>query len=371
MGIRISGPQEGLFSKVLQRAFTPTTFGRMLRHRLDRDWWSYAGSAAEFPTVTDGVILAANMEGWLADLIVGAREANPGDAQLLDFAQQFGLASTDKPLQELQKVIFETNSFLNVTQWREKLGETETKVCRIEIETDQGKMIYGTGFLFGGPDTILTNYHVMEPLLASRNNGTTPDGLSARADNVICRFDYKRLNNGEVLNRGTECHLADDWYIDASPSYPLDQTPPPDRLDYAIFRLQDSPGDQTVGLKPEPGGVVRGFIPVPDKEYALPADSPLFILQHPRAAPLALAFETRSIIGLNSNNTRLMHRTNTDRGSSGSPCFTQNWELVALHHSGDPDFDRKPTYNEGIPISNIIALMKDRGVDKKIGKQEL
>lgn len=366
MGIKISGPQEGRFSAVLQGAFTPITFGRMLRHRLDRDWWTYAGIYADFPTVTDGVVLAANMEGWLADLIVSAREANPGDAQLLDFARQFGLVSIDKPGQELQRIISETNSFLDVAKWREKLGEMETKVCRIEITTDQGRMVYGTGFLFGGPDTILTNYHVLEPLLAGRNNGTTKEGLSAQANNVICRFDYKRMNNGEVLNPGTECHLSDDWYIDDSPTYALDQTPPKDHLDYAIFRLRDSPGDQTVGLKPEPGGIVRGFIPIPAERYDFPSDSPLFILQHPRAAPLAVAFDTRSIIGLNGNSTRVMHRTNTERGSSGSPCFTQNWELVALHHSGDPDFAHKPTYNEGIPISNIIALMKDRGADEKI-----
>jgi hypothetical protein len=369
MGINISGPQQGVFSGILQGAFTPSTFERMLWHRLDKHSWNFAPVNADFPAITDGVILAANMEGWLAELIVGAREANPGAGQLLAFAQQFGLASTDKPRQALEKLIFETNSFLDVAQWRTQLGEIETKVCRIEIKTDQG-MVYGTGFLFGGPDTILTNYHVMESLIA-RNNGTTYAGLNAQASKLTCRFDYKRSSDGKVLNPGTECYLAEDWYIDDSPSYPLDQMPPEDHLDYAIFRLRDSPGDLTVGLKPEPGGVVRGFISIPDEEYAFAADSPLFILQHPMAEPLALAFETRSIISLNGNGTRVMHRTNTEAGSSGSPCFSQNWELVALHHSGDPNFARKPTYNEAIPISNIVALMRSRGIDKKIGKQEL
>ena len=37
----------------------------------------------------------------------------------------------------------------------------------------------------------------------------------------------------------------------------------------------------------------------------------------------------------------LYYRTDTEPGSSGSPCFNDPWELVALHHSGVPDLDRE------------------------------
>jgi hypothetical protein len=63
------------------------------------------------------------------------------------------------------------------------------------------------------------------------------------------------------------------------------------------------------------------------------------------------------------------YRTNTEGGSSGSPVFDQNWQLVALHHAGDPSWVAK--YNEGIPISLILAQLKARGVDGALGKQEL
>jgi hypothetical protein len=375
MPIRLNGPQSGQLNEVLREAFNPNTFDRMLLYRLDRQTYNIARVGADFQTTLFDVIEAANMQGWVEDLIARAREANPGNAKLLAFSQQFGLASTDKPRQELERVIVQTNSYLNVTQWREKLGEIETRVCRIEIETDQGKMIYGTGFLFGGPNVVLTNYHVMEPVLAGRNNTTTPDGYSAKASNVICRFDYKRLQDGKTLNSGTEYFLADDWYLDDSPNYPLDQEPvPADCLDYALFRLKTPAGAEAVGLKPEPGAVVRGFIPFPAaaNPYTFASNSPLFIMQHPRQKPLALAFDTDSVIGLNANGTRVRYRTNTDQGSSGAPCFSQNWELVALHHSGDPDFDpdHKPAYNEGIPISKIVSLMQD-DVIKKLAPQEL
>ncbi len=57
---------------------------------------------------------------------------------------------------------------------------------------------------------------------------------------------------------------------------------------------------------------------------------------------------------MNANQTRVRYRTNTETGSSGSPCFNSDWDLVALHHSGIVK------YNEGIPINCIVALLKQR-----------
>ena len=55
----------------------------------------------------------------------------------------------------------------------------------------------------------------------------------------------------------------------------------------------------------------------------------------------------------------MRYRTNTEHGSSGSPCFDGDWALTALHHSGDPDFSRSADYNEGIPIEAIRAHMPE------------
>ena len=43
---------------------------------------------------------------------------------------------------------------------------------------------------------------------------------------------------------------------------------------------------------------------------------------------------------------------------------------VALHHSGDPNFDpaHKPDYNEGIPFTAILALLEKRGLIEELGK---
>ena len=56
---------------------------------------------------------------------------------------------------------------------------------------------------------------------------------------------------------------------------------------------------------------------------------------------------------MNGNATRVRHRTNTAGGSSGSPSFDGNWNLLALHHTGDPSFLTMPKYNQGVMIDAI------------------
>jgi V8-like Glu-specific endopeptidase len=75
------------------------------------------------------------------------------------------------------------------------------------------------------------------------------------------------------------------------------------------------------------------------------------------------------VIGANGNGTRMQYRVNTEGGSSGAPCFNTEWQLVALHHSGDPNFevDHKPTYNEGIPVGAILKLLAERGKQSQLG----
>jgi hypothetical protein len=85
---------------------------------------------------------------------------------------------------------------------------------------------------------------------------------------------------------------------------------------------------------------------------------PLLILQHPRAAPLMLALDTQGVTQRNANKTRVRYTTNSEPGSSGSPCFDMDWGLVALHHYGDPAYsdpayNDQPVYNQGIPIHMI------------------
>jgi hypothetical protein len=366
----LTGPQYEQFVQALVAAFDQYTLAQMLQFRRGKK----LATITMGPTLTQlafDLVGRAEAEGWTMDLLVDARQSNPGSAELLALAQQFGLSPGPSSRPELERIINEANSALDIVGWRTKLGELEGRVSRIEIPTSKG-MSYGTGFLLG-PDVLMTNYHVIEPLLDDRG----PDIPAGTPADVIVRFDYKKLADGLTVHPGTEFALAStEWLLVKSPpssadfiADPKPQVPRPDELDYALLRLATAAGNQPVGGTGEPMAQKRGWVEVPKTTPAVTAGSALFIVQHPKAEPLKLALDTDAVIGTNANGTRLSYRTNTEPGSSGSPCFNQDWQLVALHHLGDPDYTsgHKAAYNQGILMSAIHELLTQRKLVNLLG----
>lgn len=378
---RLKGAQVERLSAILRRAFNLQRFDELLFNRLDinREDWALGDS---YEAIVFNFLKRVSAEYWVEDLIRAARESAPRDPDLLAFAQEFVITSTavvwekDASAQRhplpaqlssddvLERQINKANSTFDIVKWRTQLGRIETQVCRVEISAP-GTSIIGTGFLVG-PDVVMTNYHVVESVI----------GGQVDPEKVACRFDYKLLADGNTLNPGTVSDLAKgSWLIDHSEYSPADletnsqMNPQPEQLDYALLRLERSVGDEPVGDKPEPGAQPRGWIEVPCRPYVFVEDTALYIMQHPQGQPLKLALDTQAVISVNSNNTRVRYRTNTEPGSSGAPCFSKDWELVALHHSGDPNYAKlhKPEYNEGVPVAAIRSLLASRGKDTSLG----
>jgi hypothetical protein len=370
--VELNGKQWQELSEALRSAFNYNRFLRLLQFRLEKSLQDIT-LASEFEQVVFDVIERAEAEGWTMRLITAARESAPDNLKLIAFAQQFELVSTDASRATLEQTIVETNSFLDVDAWLENAGRVEPCVCRIEVKLN-GRMAYGSGFLVG-PSLLVTNYHVMEAVILGEQGKTTSSGLSATRDDLVLRFDYKRLGDGDVVNPGVEHKLAENWLETSSPYSSADlknagdSLPAPNELDFVLARLEKAAGNEKVGGSGEPESSARGWLEVPDSVHEFVPDSSLFILQHPEGAPLKLALDTHSVIGVNANGTRVRHRTNTEGGSSGSPCFDENWNLVALHHSGDPNYDgiNPPGYNRAIPIAAIRGLLGDRDLVKTLG----
>lgn len=322
--------------KALSDAFNLKTLERMVAYKLGADLYDYAAPGDKQQVIFE-LLDAARREGFVEKLVAGAREANPGNERLREFARQYGLESTRKSTQELERIIDATKPNLAPADFRQKIFEAELRVCRIEIPVTGGTAT-GTGFLVA-PALVMTNYHVMAWVIEQK----------VKPGVVKVRFDYKAAGN-KTVSEGTLCKLAADWLADSSEVGPLEE-PSQDQLDYALIRLDTA--------APPLSGIERGFYQLATTPEAFATDGALFIMQHPRGRPLELAMDTKAIIGLNQANTRVRYRTNTEGGSSGSPCFTPDFELVALHHSGDPNFDpaHKPTYNQGIPMSLIAERL--------------
>jgi hypothetical protein len=252
----------------------------------------------------------------------------------------------------LEAIVKPHHPLVDMGLWRERYASVEGQVCRVEID---GAAV-GTGFLIG-PDLVLTNYHVLESVI----------GDASRAASVALRFDYKRLADGTVM-QGTAAALAPTgWLVDSAP-YSLaegdgqpDRSPPTTHeLDFVAIRLEQSIGSQPLGVRAASGAPKRGWITCPDSQPPMPKGAPLLIVQHPQGEPIKLAIDMDAVLGLNGNATRVRYATNTEPGSSGSPCFDMDWTLVALHHMGDPIW-RNPQFNEGVPISLIRARLAEQG----------
>lgn len=357
--MRLTGQQYEQLTKALLEAFpSQVKLAQTLTFRLEKNLNEIA-IGDNLKEIIFKLIETAQAEGWVTELVTAARQSNPGNPSLFAFAQEFNLATSTPSGVALEKIIRNANSFLDVNTWRNRLGQIEAQVCRIEITSNKGQL-FGTGFLIA-PNVAITNYHVMEAVILGEQGLTTKKGLRAARTDVILRFDYKQLANNTIINQGVEYRLAEDWLIDVSPYVIGNQLPQPDELDYALLRVDEVPGREPVGKNAEPGSPERGWIELPTEPHEFLPNSPLFIMQHPKAEPLKLAFDTDAIIGLNPNGTTVTYRTNTEGGSSGSPCFDINWNLVALHHSGDPDW-LNPTYNAGTPFSAICSLLEKRAL---------
>lgn len=354
----LSTNQAKILTDAINTAFTMTTLRSMLRDGLNKDLETITPAGLQSEAVSD-VVARADGEGWAAQLITAARDFLPHDPHLQEAAASLGsaprifVAMRPKPLRRrafneptLEKIVLGTNSLLDVADFRTRLNEVEYQVCRIEIA---GEAV-GTGFLIS-PSLLMTCYHVVESLI--RND----DG----PEDFIARFDYKKTPKDVVTHPGRKFTLAPAWLVAWSPYNPQeaegieDALPNEDELDFAILRLAGEPGSQPVSEiahEERP----RGWIELSDRPYPFPPETPLFIVQHPAGDPLKLALDSQAIIGVNANGTRVRYRTNTDTGSSGSPCFNNRWHLVALHHRGIVK------YNEGIPTSMIAAFLKKRSM---------
>lgn len=357
----LTGPQISALSGALGTAYNLSRFDRLLLGRLNkvREDISLAG---DYEGIRYEVIDLANREGWVTDLLTAARASNPGNSGLLAFEESLGLGAIAAPQKiGLEKIVRERSHFLDPSSFRERLGLLESWMCAIEIPGGGG-----TGVLVR-PDIVLTNYHVIVPLLK---------GNASQSD-VRCRFDYRATDGGGVVNAGIPVGLADDWDVRHSPYSEADtvadgQGWTTEELDFALVRLSSAPGEVPIGDRPEAQAPNRGWLRLPSDPAAMAQGDVLFVLQHPQdldALPKAklqrLKLSSGTVLGFVGNGLRMRHDATTLPGSSGSPCFNADLEPVALHHAGEPKsrLDYKGAFNQAIPLGEIASDLKKHGLE--------
>jgi hypothetical protein len=306
------------------------------------------------PGIVLDLIVWADSRGRVADLLEAAREANPTHPDLRALAARVVTEAAPMPdavaqtitraeftttavarqreeqpktaavpaitAEVLQRIALRSIEFLNAQDFRTTMAERERAVCRVDYPCEAGQ---GTGFLVAS-DLVMTNFHVLEPFI----NQARP------SSEVCCRFGFQMTSAAAQPEPGVPYQLADDWLVASSPV---------DQLDYALVRLrQHVPSASDNGMRPPLKPVVHQF----DTGEAI------FILQHPRTAPLKLA--SGGLV--KADERRVFYLANTLKGSSGSPCFDGNWRLVALHRSGED------VANVGVPFAAILTDLQTKNL---------
>jgi endonuclease G len=211
-------------------------------------------------------------------------------------------------------------------------------VCRIEIRDSIGRVLgYGTGFLVS-PSLLLTNNHVLE------------DGDAARYS--LAQFNYETDLN--LLPRPIK-----SFRIDPDRFFMTDRD-----LDFTLVAVEKISAE---GITLSDFGFLP-FIPAAGKilvgEY-------VSCIQHPEGAPKAVVIRENELIALLDNFVHYI--TDTQPGSSGSPVFSDDWKVVALHHAGVPD-DHDPgkfVANEGVRISSIAKKIAELKQGRSAGERLL
>jgi V8-like Glu-specific endopeptidase len=218
----------------------------------------------------------------------------------------------------LEKVIGPESTLLPISFLEIGL-EKARAVARIVRE--DGAM--GTGFLVDG-NLLITNNHVL------------PDDAQAASAKV--QFNYQLTATGLALP-AAEYDLVPEVAFATS-----------DADDWTVVQVQDDPAAEWGTLRLRRTDLQKG--------------ARVNIVQHPMGAPKQIALYHNIVLYVGHN--RLQYLTDTLPGSSGSPVFDSQWNLVALHHSGgylrEPGTKRTYYRNEGILINAVIDGMVDSGL---------
>jgi hypothetical protein len=302
------------------------------------------------------LIEQARLNDLLLDLVAAARERRPKNKELANIAEDLGLTMTGprllnptgKPLEEL---IQANARFITPALFRERLAQLEGQVCWIDIPGSGG-----TGFLVG-PDLVVTNHHVIERVKTNQTSWR----------DVTCRFDYRQAADGSDLTTKKKVEVkrhSENWLVHSNPPSQFDWDPTLgdaaiDETDCALIRLAERIGEIPVGgdtLDTE--APLRQWISANSAVSSLTAGNQVFLLQHPKGEPLQLAVGT--VKQFNARGTRVRYDANSKDGSSGSPCFDADLNLVALHHSHDPAYP--PQWNQAIPFSWIQKVWREKQI---------
>ncbi|MEH8018923.1 endonuclease [Rheinheimera muenzenbergensis] len=304
-----------------------------------------------------GLIFDANspelIDNRISRLSFDSRIARILLAEGIPFPPYIAAASNPADPAAFERVLG-TNDLLSIRFFH--LGIRAAKaVARIQIKSPQGISIgYGTGFMVS-PRLMLTNNHVLSS--------------ASVAQRSKAEFSFEIGEDGQMLQPHVIELIPDEFFA-------TDQ-----HLDYTLVAVRENT-------------TLRGYgwIQLIEDQGKLIVGEWVNIIQHPNGEPKQIALRENQVI--DELDDFVHYHTDTAPGSSGSPVFNDQWEVVALHHSGVPKRDSAGNIlthdnrmwtpemgehriawiaNEGVRISSIVNHIKglSLGYNKNLLRDEL
>jgi endonuclease G len=192
----------------------------------------------------------------------------------------------------------------------------------------------GTGFLIG-PDVLLTNHHVLKDVEKARVS--------------TAEFNYQKDYLGNDL-------MQDVWTLEPDGLF---ITSPFEELDFSLVRVAKKNGRVP--------GEVYDPIPLRASRSKIAIGEDVAVIQHPGGRRKEAVLRESKVTAM--MDSFIWYSSDTLEGSSGSPVFNYNWDIVALHHRGVIQRDDSGNYlvrngayvfeaNEGIRISAIVEYLR-------------
>lgn len=229
-------------------------------------------------------------------------------------------------------------------------NQAARRLCLVNVLDAAGMTVIsqGTGFLIG-PHTVLTCWHVVEPLI-DRATGVPIDRGFAR---LSCSFEKLGATTGRPYP------VDEDWLVTFSPAAqaPGDARPKPfspdgKTLDYCAIRMRGAPGRE------------RGWYDLSQTGALDDHRDNFFVFQHPAAVTQRAGFAPGTVVDP-ADPVHLRHKVWTVEGSSGGLCLDNRLRPIGLHRAKvtAPDAQGvvRPLYNLAVLLSKIHEARPDLG----------
>ncbi|MEY2883094.1 MAG: hypothetical protein RL490_818 [Pseudomonadota bacterium] len=306
--------------------------------------------------------LALRVNNLIADVRGVARDRRPPASArlraLIETSAPITAAELDESL--LQEVVVGARDFLSV-EFLERGLVAAHAVGRVVLRSGGGQVARGTGFLVA-EGVMLTNHHVL------------PSADIAAA--CAIEMDYEQNRFGSPRQPTLFALEPDRLYLAA------------EALDYALVAVAPL-GSRNRSI------AGYGWLPLNARlgKIAITPDDFLNIIQHPLGREKEIVLRENRVLDLKTGTDSggdaigsfIHYQGDTEKGSSGSPVFNDQWEVIALHHSGVPrrsaagewlnregnvwDRASQPLAeidwiaNEGVRVSGLVAALSAASVD--------